>query len=373
MTVERRYQTFVSSTFQDLQEERTEIMQALLLLDAIPAGMELFPAANEDQWTLIKKVIDDCDYYIVVVAGRYGSVDQAGVSYTEKEYRYALERNKPILGFVRRNPEDIPSKFTESNPDRRLRLETFRQLVERKVVRYYESPKELDGEVMQSMVRLMKTQPAVGWIRADQADEAKAAEILGLKKEIEEPRRKVDAARTQPPRDSEGLAKGEEPFRVNFTFVVKNKPGPMEADALAGFAFPPKRQDGSVVLTWNQIFAHVGPQLIHERAERHVRVSLNGLITTAFEARAKLSDGQHITSLDISDESFHRVIVQLRALGLIAKSDRPRSVKDTQTYWTVTPYGDEALTRLLALPSSSYEVSTSPKRTRSRNPADSLS
>jgi hypothetical protein len=48
-------------------------MQALLLLDAIPAGMELFPAANEDQWTLIKKVIDDCDYDIVIVAGRYGS------------------------------------------------------------------------------------------------------------------------------------------------------------------------------------------------------------------------------------------------------------------------------------------------------------
>jgi hypothetical protein len=72
MAVDNRYQTFVSSTFLDLQEERTEVMQALLLLDAIPAGMELFPAANEDQWTLIKKVIDDCDY-IVIVAGRYGS------------------------------------------------------------------------------------------------------------------------------------------------------------------------------------------------------------------------------------------------------------------------------------------------------------
>jgi hypothetical protein len=73
MAVDNRYQTFVSSTFLDLQEERTEVMQALLLLDAIPAGMELFPAANEDQWTLIKKVIDDCDYDIVIVAGRYGS------------------------------------------------------------------------------------------------------------------------------------------------------------------------------------------------------------------------------------------------------------------------------------------------------------
>jgi len=345
-------------------------MQALLLLDAIPSAMELFPAANEDQWSLIKKVIDDCDYYIVVVAGRYGSVDSEGMSYTEKEYRYALERNKPVLGFVRRNPENIPAKLTESDPERRRKLEEFRHLVERKVVRHYESPKELGAEVMQSMVRLMRTQPAVGWIRADQADEAKAAEILGLRKEIEELRRHLDAARTQPPRESEGLAKGDESFTVNLTFVVQTKSAPGEIH-LSLFGLPPKPQGASVSLTWNQIFAHVGPQLIHERAEREVRVSLNGLVMIALGQRVKLSDRQHIASLDISDESFNRVIVQLRALGLVAKSDRPRSVKDTQTYWTVTPYGDEVLTRLLALPSSSYDVSTSPKKPRSRGPSES--
>src|ERR1044071_8458243 len=98
--MDKRYQVFVSSTYRDLQEERQEVMQALLELDCIPAGMELFPAANEDQWTLIKRVIDDCDYYIVIVAGRYGSLGPAGVSYTEMEYRYAGERGKPIIAFL---------------------------------------------------------------------------------------------------------------------------------------------------------------------------------------------------------------------------------------------------------------------------------
>jgi hypothetical protein len=94
--IDRRYQVFVSSTYQDLEEERREIIQALLELDCIPSGMELFPAANDDQWTLIKRVIDDCDYYIVVVAGRYGSVSEDGLSYTEKEYRYALEKSREL-------------------------------------------------------------------------------------------------------------------------------------------------------------------------------------------------------------------------------------------------------------------------------------
>ena len=90
--MDKRYQVFVSSTFTDLQEERQEIMQALLELRCIPAGMELFPAANETQWDLIRKVIDDCDYYIVVIGGRYGSIGPDGLSYTEMEYRYALEK-----------------------------------------------------------------------------------------------------------------------------------------------------------------------------------------------------------------------------------------------------------------------------------------
>jgi uncharacterized protein DUF4062 len=49
-----RYQVFISSTYEDLKLERTEVMQALLELDCIPAGMELFPANNDEQWDFIK-------------------------------------------------------------------------------------------------------------------------------------------------------------------------------------------------------------------------------------------------------------------------------------------------------------------------------
>jgi len=80
--MDKRYQVFVSSTFTDLEKERQEVMQALLELECIPSGMELFPAANEDQWSLIKKVIDDADYYVVVVGGRYGSLGPEGLRET---------------------------------------------------------------------------------------------------------------------------------------------------------------------------------------------------------------------------------------------------------------------------------------------------
>ena len=97
--MDKKHQVFVSSTYEDLQVERQEVMHVLLELDCIPSGMELFPAANDSQWELIKGVIDDCDYYVVIIAGRYGSTGPSGISYTEMEYRYAVEQGKPVVAF----------------------------------------------------------------------------------------------------------------------------------------------------------------------------------------------------------------------------------------------------------------------------------
>src|ERR1039458_2608296 len=95
--MDKRYQVFVSSTYGDLRDERQEVMKALLELACIPSGMDLFPAADEDQWSLIKRVIDDCDYYIVIIAGRYGSIGPDGKSYTQMEYEYATSSKKPVI------------------------------------------------------------------------------------------------------------------------------------------------------------------------------------------------------------------------------------------------------------------------------------
>jgi hypothetical protein len=96
-----RYQVFVSSTYDDLREERQQATQAILEAGYFPSGMELFPASDDTQWELIKRVIEESDCYVVIVAARYGSLGPEGRSYTEMEYDYAVERGIPVLGFVR--------------------------------------------------------------------------------------------------------------------------------------------------------------------------------------------------------------------------------------------------------------------------------
>ena len=125
--MKKRYQVFLSSTFNDLQEERRQVTWTLLAMNCIPSGMELFPSANDDQWTVIKRMIDDCDFFILVLAGRYGSTDDQGISFTEKEFDYAIEKGKPIIAFLHGNLGSIPGDRLEQDAESRRKLDAFRE------------------------------------------------------------------------------------------------------------------------------------------------------------------------------------------------------------------------------------------------------
>lgn len=114
--MDKKYPVFVSSTYEDLQDERKKVMEALLQMDCFPIGMEYFNASDESQWDVIKSLIDECDYYVLIVAGRYGSIEEAtGKSYTQKEYEYALSIGVPTIAFLHKDVSTLPKKYTESN------------------------------------------------------------------------------------------------------------------------------------------------------------------------------------------------------------------------------------------------------------------
>jgi hypothetical protein len=165
---EQRHQVFVSSTYVDLIEERSEVMQALLELECMPAGLEHGPAANDTQWDWIRRVIDESDYYLVIVGGRYGSVSKdTGLSFTEMEYRYALETGKPVIGFLVDDPSRLPSKLVEQKPAGLRKLEAFRDLIKSRLCKFYSSPADLGAKVSRSLTQFRKQHPRPGWIRAD--------------------------------------------------------------------------------------------------------------------------------------------------------------------------------------------------------------
>lgn len=95
-----KYQCFISSTFEDLHEERMKCVNAILDAGHIPTGMEYFKAGRPPR-EIIHKWIDESDIVILILGGRYGTIDpQEGISYTEEEYRYALKQKKEIFSLI---------------------------------------------------------------------------------------------------------------------------------------------------------------------------------------------------------------------------------------------------------------------------------
>ena len=185
--MEKRYQVFVSSTFTDLEVERESVIRTLMEMDCIPAGMELFPAADEEQWAFIERVIDDCDYYVLLIGGRYGSVTEDGVSYTEKEYEYAKSIGLKVLAFIHGEPEQLPVARSDTSPSLKKKLDAFRQnAAKSRLVKFWSNPAELPGLIALSLTKAIKTYPAVGWVRAsDVVDQSILLELNDLRKENE--------------------------------------------------------------------------------------------------------------------------------------------------------------------------------------------
>ena len=356
---ETRYQVFVSSTFFDLQDERAGVVSALLQMDAFPAGMELFPAANEDAWTLIKRVIDSSDYYLLVIGGRYGSMDaETELSYTEMEYDYALDQGKPVMAFLHADPDKIEFGKSEKGEAARAKLDAFREKVKNaKHVKFWTGPEDLAGKVALSFADFRKTYPAVGWIRGDVQTSTEAlSELNQLRKSLAETEARLATEQAGPPPGSEQLAQGTEKvtFQPGYEIDVSRvDDSPLNSVTESGLVYE--------AITWDDLFSAIGPEMLDEADEPHLRQRIAEWLMESFgqkveaETRANIeADGERvrrINSLDIefSTDDFGTMIVQFRALGLIEKSERQRSVKDTATYWKITPLGDQRLTSLRAI------------------------
>ena len=173
-----KYQIFVSSTYEDLRDERNEVIKACLNMGHIPVGMEMFNAADEEQWAVITRTIDQCDYYVVIVAHRYGSTTPEGISFTEKEYDYAVAQGVRVLGFVIEDGASWPNDRIDKHQAAVEALRGFKSKVKQKVVRFWRDKSELQAHFAMSLSTTINVNPRRGWIRAPEATDVDIAQTL---------------------------------------------------------------------------------------------------------------------------------------------------------------------------------------------------
>lgn len=322
--MDKKYQVFISSTYTDLKEERSKVFQTLMELDCIPAGMELFPATDEEQFEFIKRIIDDCDYYLLIIGGRYGSTTAQGISYTEKEYDYAIEKGIKVIAILHENPNAIPYEKSEQNEESRKLLKSFRdKAATGRLVRFWKTPEDLPGIVALSMAKTIKMFPATGWIRANLAENRESSkELTRLSIENHELREELKALK-------EASQKGNSNKEIEETL----KSSKVEVHLFYKDSTDWEPQKKTTLL---KIFSLIAPELIQEKSSTDINFSLAFHLKDEPE-RDLRSDWPLPTNVITS------WLADLSALGLVEPSHKKHAVTDKNEYWQLTELAKDFL------------------------------
>lgn len=351
--MDKRYQVFVSSTYTDLRDARRRVTEILLECDCIPIGMELFPATDENAWTYIESVIRECDYYILVLGGRYGSTDEAGISFTEREYDLAVELNIPVLAFLHGSPGDIAANASELTPAGRAKLNAFRGKVQSKqLVKTWISTEDLAGKVAVSLNQAKKRTPRTGWVRANEVVPTEVyQELERLRLEVA----KLKSGTALVPDTAQHLRQDDD--EVAFSFAVGINLLRIEHGS-PHFQY----ENSTISVSWNKLFSQIAPKLMVPRSETTAKELICDALRSSLsqDQLARRYQGTRDGRSYIGDIRFTinvlDIMLQFEALALVKRVEPPPIPPEPnlhsshspyfKIWWTLTPLGERKLIEL---------------------------
>lgn len=322
MSSKIKYQIFVSSTYEDLKDERAQVIKAILEMGHIPVGMEMFSAADEEQWKQIQRQIDDCDYYVVIVAHRYGSIYKK-VSYTEREYDYASEKGIPTLGLVINDNTDWPITKSDTESDKKKKLDNFKNKIKKKLVSFWTNKEDLYGKASIALMKQFNTTPREGWIKANQITSPEVAnELSRLSKENSDLREKIAQLQQQ-----NALEKSNR-YDAVIDAMMNSK---VRIQFFYEYGFEWESLEEFMLL---DLFALIAPQIMVEYStlDSAYLIGLNLNPNKKKEIRG---------SYPIPQNTMNEIFANLQALNLVEPSKKKHSVhdKNKHEYWSITEEG----------------------------------
>lgn len=291
----KRYQIFISSTYKDLQLERQAVLESVLKLRHIPVGMEHFVSTNEEQFNYIKRLLDETDYYIIIIGNRYGSQADDGISYTEKEFDYAVNLGIPVIACIHSKPDSLPVSKSDIEPDAVQKLDKFRdKVMHHRLVSYFswESPSDLSAEVVVALVNTINDYPRPGWERVA------SYENSDLLNQINDLRIENDEMKAQ---------LGEEKQLNEQKYQIMQFPW-NETRTFIGFSHWADYKNISipVSLTWSQIFSFFGPILLVQSDIDLIHYALNHALFL-----------DHDPQFCVPDVEFQLIVAEFLKYGII--------------------------------------------------------
>lgn len=316
----KKYQIFVSSTYEDLKEERDLVIKAILEMGHFPVGMEMFSAGDEQQWDLIKKQIDDCDYYVVISAFRYGSMD-GNTGYTEKEYDYAKSIEVPTLGFVINQGVSWPASKVDKDAEKVLKLGLFNEKIKTKLVSYWNDKNDLYGKVSIALMKQFNTNPRVGWVKSVEYNSPEILnEVSRLSKENSDLREKINSFKITEKKEEEDHIKN------TLSILKKNK------RTISFFYKTGTKWENSTEFELYKVFNLIAPEIMIENSTSYCLDFIGKMFNPEKEKELR-------STFPIATNTMKRILADLSVIDLIKPSDKKHQIRDTNEYWSLTDFG----------------------------------
>jgi hypothetical protein len=196
----RKLQVFVSSTYTDLIDDRLAAIEAILAAGHIPAAMEQFTPGDETAWEKIRRWIDESDCYMLILGGRYGSLEpSSGKSYVHLEYEYALDQKKPYFSLLMEDSafkKRLKARGTDVDErEYPANYKQFKSQVKQRHCGFWADRKDIRNAILQKLPEWSQRDDLLGWIRGNEAiDPQVTNELARLSRENNELRSKVSAS-----------------------------------------------------------------------------------------------------------------------------------------------------------------------------------
>lgn len=257
----------------------------------------------------------------MIIGGKYGSLSEDGVSYTEKEYDYALEKKIKVIALIHGNPDSIPLGKSEKDNILRQKLDDFKQRVKTgRLVKFWSTTEDLAGLVALSLSKTIKTYPAIGWVRGNTISNVEALEELNqqrkLNDELKQELEKIkETLNTEPVFDN--LAD------LNQEFIVNGKNSGKYSSKW------------EIKTTWKEIFYLISPYLLENPIDSVVKEKLTR------ELFKKVDSQGYAPS--INSEKYETIKIQFKLLKLIDIEYSKATNGQMGLFWSLTKLGEQLM------------------------------
>jgi len=172
-----KHHIFIGSTLDDLKSERKELFRVVMELGHIPVSADYLDESARNAPKLLQRVIEECDYFIALVAHKYSAKDGSALPLIA-EHAIAARAGVPVLGLVIDEKARWKPVKKEKSTQFIHKLNDFKLKLRGGPCESWHNTPELCQKAQSILVQEFSILGRPGWVRSDRTIEPKVANEL---------------------------------------------------------------------------------------------------------------------------------------------------------------------------------------------------